>query len=90
MYLSLLLTQSEGFDQFTIAVDVLVVEILQEFTTTTYHFGQATSCTEVLAVLLQMLGEVTDAIGEQSYLAFDRTGVSSRLSVLLEDFFLLS
>ena len=64
-----LLTQTESLDEFTIAVDVLVVEVLQELTTTTYHLGQCTCCTEVLVILLQVLGEVLDAESEQGHLA---------------------
>ncbi len=64
-----LLTQTEGLDECTIAVDVLVVEILQELAATTYHHGQRAGGTEVLVVLLQVLGEVLNTIGEQCYLA---------------------
>ena len=64
-----LLTQTESLDQFTIAVDVLVVEVLQKLTTATYHLGQCTCCTEVLVILLQVLGEVLNAESEQGNLA---------------------
>ena len=85
-----LLTQTEGLDEFTIASDVLVVEILQELTTTTYHLGQCTSGTEVLVVLLQVLGEVLNTIGEQGYLALNRTCVLSVFAILAENLSLLS
>ena len=84
-----LLTQAESLDQFTIAVDVLVVKVLQELTTTTYHLRQCTSGTEVLVVLLQVLRQVLDAIAEQGYLAFYRTSVLSVLAILAEDLGLL-
>ena len=85
-----LLTQAESLDQFMITVDVLVVKVLQEFTTTTYHLRQCTCGTEVLVVLLQVLRQVLDAIAEQGYLAFYRTGVLSVLAILAEDLGLLS
>ena len=87
---SRLLTKTEGLDELTIAVDVLVVQVLQELTATTYHLCQGTSGTEVLVVLLQVLGEVLNAIGEQGYLAFYAAGVLGVLAVLAEDFNLLS
>ena len=85
-----LLTQAECLDEFTITIDVLVVEILQELTTATYQLGQRTSGTEVLVVLLQVLGEVLNAIGEQGYLALNRTGVFGVLAVLTENLSLFS
>ena len=51
---------------------------------------QRTSGTEVLVVLLQVLGEVLNTIGEQCYLALNRTGVLSVLAILAEDLSLLS
>ena len=85
-----LLTQTKSLDKCTVTIDVLVVEILQELTTATYHLGQCTSGAEVLVVLLQVLGEVLNTIGEQGYLTLNRTGVLSVLAVLAEDLSLLS
>ena len=85
-----LLTQTEGLDKFTIAVNVLVVKILQELTTTTYHLRQCTCGTEVLVVFLQVLGEVLDAISEQGNLTLNRTCVLCVLAILAEDLGLLS
>lgn len=47
-----LLTQAESLDECAVAVDVLAVEILQQFAATAYHLGQGTSGSEVLVVLL--------------------------------------
>ena len=84
-----LLTQAESLDEFTITIDVLVVKILKELTTATYQLGQRTSSTEVLVVLLQVLGEVLNAISEQGYLALNRTGILGVLAVLAENLSLL-
>ena len=84
-----LLTQAESLDEFTITIDVLVVKILKELTTATYQLGQRTSGTEVLVVLLQVLGEVLNAISEQGYLALNRTGILGVLAVLAENLSLL-
>ena len=85
-----LLTQTESLDKFTITIDVLVVKVLKELTTTTYHLGQRTSGTEVLLVLLQVLGEVLNAISEESNLALNRTCVLGVLALLAENLDLLS
>ena len=79
-----LLTQAESLDEFAIAVDVLVVEILQQLATTAYQLGQAAGCYEVLLVGLEVLGEVSDTITEQSHLALYAAGVGGRLAVLAE------
>ena len=84
-----LFAQTEILDQLTIAVDVLVVEVLQELAATAYHLGQRTSGAEVLVVILQVLSEVLDAIGEQCHLALNRTGVLGVLAILVENLNLL-
>ena len=84
-----LLTQAEGLDQRTIAVDVFVVEILQQLAATAYELGQRAGRGKVLVVLLEVLGEVLDAIGEQRYLALARACVGGRLAILGEDLLLL-
>ena len=84
-----LLTQAERLDKCTIAIDVLVVEILQQLTTATYHLCQGAGGTKVLVILLQVLSEVSDTIGEQSHLALNRTSVLGVLAILAEDLSLL-
>ena len=85
-----LLTQAKSLDKSTIAGNVFVVEILQQLAATTYELGERTSGSKVLVVLLQVLGEVLDAEGEQGYLALARTCVGSRLAILAENLLLLS
>ena len=85
-----LLTQAESLDECTVAVDVLVVEILQQFAATAYHLGQGTSGTEVLVVLLQVFRQVLNAESEQGDLALNRTGILGVLVVLAENLNLLS
>ena len=84
-----LLAETEGLDDGTIAIDVSVVEILQHLAAATDELGQRAGGTEVLVVLLQVLRQVLDAIGEQCNLALSRTGVGCRLAILLEDLFFL-
>ncbi len=70
-----LLTQAEGLDDGTVAVDVVYIEILQQLAAAAYHHRQRAGCHVVLVVLLQVLSQVLDAVGEQSNLALCRTCV---------------
>ena len=64
-----LLTQTEGLNQRTIARDVGVVKVLQHLAATADELRQRAGSAIVLVVLLQVLRQVLDAIGEQSNLA---------------------
>jgi len=81
---SFLLTDTELFDDSTIALDVFGFEVVQHATTFTYESGQCALCTEVLAVLLEVLGEVVDTEGEECNLALSTTGVLCVVAVLCE------
>lgn len=84
--------QTESLDDGAIACDVAVVEIVEQSTTLTDEDGQRASCVVVLVVLLQVLGEVFDAIREQCNLALCATCVSgvAIVAVLTENLFFLS
>ena len=84
-----LLTQTQSLHDSTITIDIVYVEILQQLTTTTYHLGQRTSGSIVLVILLQVLRQVLDTIGEQCDLALCATSISSTLAKLSEDLYLL-
>ena len=68
--LFILLTQTEGLDDGTVAVDVAVVEIVEQGAALTYQLGQGAGGSEILVVLLQVLSQVRDTIREQGNLAF--------------------
>ena len=85
-----LLTQTQSLHDGTITIDIVDVEILQELTTATYQLGQRTGSHKILVVLLQMLGEVLDTIGEQCNLALCATSIGIALAKLIEDLFFLS
>ena len=63
------LAQAECLHDGTVAVDVVLIEVFQHLAATAYELGQRASGSEVLVVLLQVLGEVLDAVGEQRDLA---------------------
>lgn len=81
-------TETKSLDDGTIALYVAVVEIVEQATALTYQAGQRASGGEVLVVLLHVLSEVGDTVGEQCNLAFGRAGVSCSLAILAEDLFL--
>ena len=76
------LTDTKLFDDSTIALDVFSLQVIQHATTLTDEGRQCALCTEVLTVLLQVLGQVVDTEGEQCNLALGRTGVLGIFTVL--------
>ena len=84
-----LLTQTQSLNDSTVAVDVALLQVVQEGTTLTYETGQGTLGAVVLAVLLHVLGEVLDAEREQCNLALSATSVSSTLAIGGEELGLL-
>ena len=55
-----LLMQTQSLNDSTVAVDVALLQVVQEGTTLTYETSQGTLGAVVLAVLLHVLGEVLD------------------------------
>ena len=84
-----LLTKTEGLDNSTITIDVVIVEVLQQLAALTYEHGQRTGCVVILVILLQVLCQMRDAIAEESDLSLSRTSVLCVLAILAEDFLFL-
>lgn len=61
-----LLTDTQLGDQGTIALDVLLHEVVEQAAALTDHLVQAAAGVVVLRVLLEVLGELSDALGEDS------------------------
>ena len=87
-----LLTNTEFFDDSTVTLDVFTFEVVEHTTTLTNECGQGALGTEVLAIVLEVLGEVVDTEGEERNLALCATGVLGVFAVLSEElsFFLRS
>ena len=87
-----LLTNAELFDEGTIALDVFSLQVVQHTTTLTNEGGQCALGTEVLAVLLEVLGQVVDTESKEGDLALCATGVLGVFAVLSKElsFFLRS
>lgn len=75
-----------------VTLDVALVEIVEQSATLTDQLGQRARGDEVLVVLLHMLREVLDAVGEEGNLALSGTRVLCFLVVteLGKDLLLLS
>ena len=85
-----LLTQAESFDNCTIAGDVASLQVVEQGATLAYQTSQCTLGAVVLAVLLHVLGQVSNAVTEQSNLALSATSVGSALAILAKNLFFLS
>lgn len=85
-----LLAQTQSLDDGAVALNVTRLQIVEQATTLTYEACERTLGAVVLAVLLHVLGEVSDATGEQGNLALCATGVGGTLAILLENLNFLS
>ncbi len=81
--------QTESLNQGAVTLDVALLHVAEQATTLTHEHGQRASRGMVFVILLEVLSEVSNAIGEQRHLTFHRTRVLRILAVLLEDFGLL-
>jgi len=59
-----------------VAVQVYRLEVIQETPPLADHHQQPTTRTVILLILLKMLGEMIDTLGEQSNLHVCRTGIA--------------
>lgn len=84
-----LLTQPQSLDDSTIAVDVALLQVVEEGTTLTNQTGQGTLGAVVLAVLLHVLGKVLDAESEEGNLALCAAGVRCTATIGGEELGLL-
>ena len=71
-----LAAQTKTLDERTVAVNVNTLEVSKETTTLTNHKKQATTAVVVVLVGLKVLGEVLDALAQNSNLNLRRTGVT--------------
>ena len=84
----LLLSESELCNDCTIALDILLHQVVEEVLSLTNHFEKTATAVVVVGVLLQMFGEVSDSLGENSDLYLRRTGISFVHSVVNDDLLL--
>ena len=68
--------QAERVDQLAVAVEVLALQVIEQRAALADHLQQATPAVVVLVVVLQVLGQVRDALGQERDLNLRRTGVA--------------
>lgn len=59
-----------------IAGGIGTMQIIQQFPPLAHHHDQTTARTVIFLILLQVLGQVIDPLGQQRYLDIGRTGVA--------------
>jgi hypothetical protein len=84
-FLEDLSTQSETLDERTVAVDVNVLQVAKKATTLTDKKQQSTTAVVVVLVLLEVFGEVLDALSQNCDLNLRRTGVTWVGCVFVDD-----
>src|SRR5690606_5810321 len=85
----LLFPQTQLLDQVVVPRQVLLLEIGQQAAALVHHHQKTTTGVIVLVVLLEVLGQVADALGEDRDLDFRRPGIALPLVVVLDDSLLL-
>ncbi len=80
-----LLSQAELADDRAVTLDVVLLQVVQQASSATDHLLQTAAAMEVLLVSLEVLGQVSDAVGQNSNLYLGRTCVALVGSVLLDD-----
>ena len=84
----LLLSESELGNDSTVALDILLHQVVEEVLSLTNHLEKTATAVVVVGVLLQMLGEVSNSLGENSDLYLGRTGISFVCSIVNDDLLL--
>ena len=80
-----LLSQAELANDRAVTLDIVLLQVVQQTSSVTDHLLKTAAAVEVLLVDFQVLGQVSDAVGQNSNLYFGRTCVALVSSVLLDD-----
>jgi len=80
-----LLSQAELADDRAVTLDVVLLQVVQQTSSVTNHLLQTAAAVEILLVSLEVLGQVSDAVGQDSNLYFRGTCVTLVGSILLDD-----
>src|SRR5690606_41655977 len=76
-------------DQVVVSLDILLLRVCQQAAAVVDHHQQSAARVVVRVVVLEMLGQVADALGTDRDLDFRRAGVALALGVVLDNFLLL-
>lgn len=81
-----LLSETELLYDGAVAIDVLLLEIVQKITALTYHFKKTAAGVVVVVIDLQVLGKIGDSLGKNGDLYLGRACVTLVCCVSLDDF----
>src|ERR687893_1677854 len=81
--------QAEALDQRPVAPDVDLGEVVQQVAAAADHQEQAAPGVVIMLMLLEVLGEVDDPLGQQGHLRLWGTGISPTQPILGQDLALL-
>jgi len=84
-----LLSDSESLDQSPIAIEILLLDVVEQTSAPADETQKASTTVMILGVSLEMLGELYDSAGQQCNLDFRRAGVLLMKTVAFDDLRLL-
>ena len=84
----MLLAKTELRDEISVPLTVLVTEIVEQRPTLVDHHQQPAARMIVLLVVLEVLGQVADTLGEDRDLDFGRTRIAFGAGMILDERFL--
>src|SRR5262245_24193160 len=79
-----LLAKPQVLDQLLVALEVLALEVIEQTPAQADHAQETAPRVVVLGVRLQVLGEMSDALGEERDLNLGRPGIAFVLPVFLD------
>ena len=80
-----LLSDVQLLDDRTVAFNVNLLEVAQQVSSVADHLGQAATAVVVVMVVLEVLGQIVDAVGQNGDLNLGRTCVTLVDRILLDD-----
>jgi hypothetical protein len=84
-------SDAEFLDDASVAVDVLLLQVIEKAPPLTDDLQQAAAAVMIFLVNLEMLGQIGEPLGKNRYLDFWGTGIGIVKLVALDDtFFLVS
>jgi hypothetical protein len=81
--------ESQRFDDGPVALNVVVFNVVEQTSPTADQHEQSAAGVVVLGVDLQMLGEILDAMGQQTDLYLRATGVAVMQLILFNQYFFI-
>src|SRR5699024_10876842 len=79
-----LLSYTELLDYRTVAVDILLGEVVEKISSVTYHLEKTAARMMVILVCFDMFGECVDSVCKNRYLHLGRTCISLMCLVLVD------